>query len=93
MMKVPYNKATNASEAYALASEQITDEYIEKFKVKTELKYDDAKKKITATGKGFMLELQFGDSDCDVNLDLGFLYKPLRGKILETIERKIQKHV
>ncbi len=92
-MKVPYQKAKNASEAYALASEQITDEYIEKFKVSTELKYDDANKKITATGKGFTLQLDFGESACDVNLELGFLFKPLRGKIMETIERKIKKHV
>lgn len=92
-LKVSYQKATNAAEAYALAREQITDDYLEKFKVKTDLAYDEAGRKITAKGKGFSLILAFGETACEVSLDLGFLYKPLKGKILETVERKIQKHV
>lgn len=92
-VKVPYNKATNAGEAYDLAKAQITGDYVNKFQVKTELAYDDAAKKIVASGKGFTLTLAFGDSACDVKLELGFLYKPLKGKILETIENKIKKHV
>ena len=91
--KVNYQKAKDASEAFAIAKEQITGDYINKFKVKTELSYDEANKKIIATGKGFTLTLAFGASACDVSLELGFLYKPLKGKVLETIEHKIKKHV
>ena len=55
--------------------------------------YDDAGKKIIASGKGFTLTLNFADTACEVSLELGFLYKPLKGKILETIENKVKKHV
>tara|TARA_R110000868_G_scaffold75979_1_gene218889 strand:- start:2598 stop:2882 length:285 start_codon:yes stop_codon:yes gene_type:complete len=92
-VKVPYTNATNADEAFAIAKNQITGDYVDKFKVKTELSYDESAKKIIATGKGFTLTLAFGPSDCEVSLDLGFLYKPLKGKILETVQHKIKKHV
>jgi len=92
-VKVNYQKAKDAAEAFSLAREQITGDYVDKFKVKTELNYDEAGKKIIATGKGFTLTLAFGPSACEVTLELGFLYKPLKGKILETIEHKVKKHV
>lgn len=91
--KVTYQKANDATEAFAIAREQITGDYINKFKVKTELTYDEANKKIIATGKGFTLTLAFVEKECEVSLELGFLYKPLKGKVLETIEHKIKKHV
>lgn len=92
-VKVPYTKSKNADEAFASAKEQITGDYVDKFKVKTDLAYDEAGKKIIATGKGFTLTLAFQATECEVTLDLGFLYKPLKGKILETIESKVKKHV
>jgi len=92
-VKVPYTNSKNADEAFATAKSQITGDYVDKFKVKTDLSYDETGKKIIATGKGFTLTLAFMATECEVSLDLGFLYKPLKGKILETIESKVKKHV
>lgn len=92
-MKVAYQKATSKEEAYKLACDQITEEYIEKFKVHAEIHYNEIVGEIKATGKGFTLTLSFGESDVGVDLDVSFMLRPLKGKVLETIENKIKKTV
>ena len=37
--------------------------------------------------------IQFNDKEAVVKVDLSFLLKPLKGKILETIEKQIKKVV
>ncbi|AUN98180.1 hypothetical protein DOM21_10335 [Bacteriovorax stolpii] len=92
-LKIDYNNLTNSADAYEKVKKLITPEYIEKFQVKADIKYDDAGKKVTAKGSGFTLELCFFDKHCDVDLDLSFLLKPLKGKILEKIEGQIKKNL
>jgi hypothetical protein len=92
-LSVSYNVATNQDEAFTIAKAQITPEYVDKFNVKAEINYDESAGKMEATGKGFTLTLNFDDSKCEVKLKLSILLKPLRKKILGTIERKLQKHV
>lgn len=93
MSRVTYKQVQNKDEAYKVALGQITPEYIEKWKINADISYDEAGKKITATGKGFKLCLNFQDSDCVVDLDLSFLLKPLRGTIMEQVEKKLNKHL
>lgn len=90
---VAYKNAKSKDEAYKTAVEQITPEYVAKFGVKAEIDFDEQSKKITATGKGFTLCLSFGETQCDVELDLNFMLKPFKGKIIEGIERKLERHI
>lgn len=92
-VKISYQKATNADDAFNKAKALITPEYIEKFQVKADIKYDDAAKKVTAKGSGFTLNLVFLQDHCDLDIDLSFLLKPLKGKILEKIEGQIKKNL
>lgn len=92
-LKVNYQVAKNKLEAFDLARAQITPEYVAKFNVPCDIEYKPDSGLISAKGKGFTLNLQFDDSSCQVSLDLSFLLKPLKGKILETIENKIKKTV
>lgn len=92
-LTVRYQIAGNQTEAYQLACEQITDDYVAKFNVKTDIVYDSDGKKIEAKGKGFTLSLSFEEDLCRVSLDLSFLLKPLKNKILEAVERKLKKHI
>lgn len=92
-LKIDYNQLANADQAYAKVKELITPEYIQKFQVKADIKYDDAKKLVTAKGSGFTLELCFLEKHCEVDLDLSFLLKPLKGKILEKIEGQIKRNL
>jgi hypothetical protein len=92
-LSVTYKVATNQEEAFGLAKAQITPEYVEKFNVKTDISYDEGAGNMVATGKGFTLTLSFDDNKCDVTLKLSMLLRPLKKKILETIERKLNKHV
>lgn len=92
-LKVNYSKASNQVEAYKLGKQAVTPEYVAKFNVKADVETDDGKYCMVAKGKGFQLSLKFEDSYCLVDLDLSFMLKPLKGKILETIENKIKKTV
>lgn len=92
-LKINYNNFTNANDAYAKAKTLITPEYIEKFQVKADINCDDAQKKLSAKGTGFKLDICFLDQHCDVDLDLSFLLKPLKSKILEMVEGQIKKNL
>ncbi len=92
-LKIDYKQLANADEAYAKVKTLITPAYIEKFQVKADVKYDDAKKLVTAKGSGFTLTLCFLEKACDVDLDLSFLLKPLKSKILGKIEGQITKNL
>ncbi len=92
-VKIDYKQVTNSDEAYNKVKTLITPEYVEKFQVKAEVKYDDAKKVVTAKGSGFTLTLCFEQTYCDVDLDLSFLLKPLKAKILEKIEGQIKRNL
>jgi hypothetical protein len=92
-MKINYEKANSQIEAFDLAIAQITDEYIAKFNVKADVTYNKEDGTIEAQGKGFTLTLSFDDNSVTVGLKLSFLLKPLRGKVMGTIENKIRKTV
>ena len=92
-MKVKFSKAKSSTEAYKLACAEITEDYIDKFKVKADIHYNEEEAIIKATGKGFTLVLSFSETEAEVKLDLSFLLKPLKNKVLDTIEHKLKKTV
>jgi hypothetical protein len=91
-LKVPYSKITDGKIGYEQAKHLIP-EVIQKFGVKADVKNDDVANTINAKGTGFDAKIQFTDTEALVKIDLNFLLKPLKGKILETIERQIKKVV
>lgn len=92
-LKINYQNVTTADEAFKKVKAIITPAYIEKFQVKADVSYDDAVKKVVAKGSGFTLELCFLVDHCEVELDLSFLLRPLKNKILEKIEGQIKKNL
>ena len=92
-LSVDYQSASPKDNAYDIAVNQITPEYVDQFGVKAEISYDRDQGLISATGKGFTLNLWFSDKACDVELKLSMMLKPLKGKILDKVERKLKKHV
>jgi hypothetical protein len=91
-LKVPYAKITDKKQGYDAAKTLIPD-VIAKFGVKADVKSDDAAATINAKGTGFEAKIEFGEKEAVVKVDLSFLLKPLKGKILETIEKQIKKVV
>lgn len=90
-LKIPYG-SNNKQVAYDGAKKLIPD-VIQKFGVKADVNCKDTETCITAKGTGFEAKIEFKDTEATVKLDLGFLLKPLKGKILETIEKQIKKVV
>jgi hypothetical protein len=91
-LKVPYSKITDKKQGFD-AAKQLIPEVIAKFGVKAETKIDDASSTIDAKGTGFSANIKFTETEAIVKVDLNFLLKPLKGKILETIERQLKKVV
>lgn len=92
-LTVDYTNTNSQDEAYSIAKQTITPEYIAKWNVKADVTFDDNAKKIEATGKGFTLALVFEDSSCAVECKLGLLLKPLKKTILDAVENKLKKHI
>jgi len=92
-MKISYNKVTSKEEAYSAAKAAITPDLIDRFKVKADINYDDSNSIVSAKGKGFGLDIKFYESECEINLDLSFMLKPLKSKIIEGIEKQVKRIV
>lgn len=90
--KVPYSHITDRKQGYEQAKKLIP-EVIAKFGVSADVKNDDANTSLSAKGSGFEAKIQFNESEAVVSVDLGFLLKPFKGKILDTIEKEIKKVV
>ena len=88
-LKIPYANVANKDEAMKKVKGAITPEMLEKFKVKADITHDDDC--VAATGKGFDLKATFEEDHCAVKLELGFLFKPLKGKILEGLQKQFKK--
>ena len=91
-LKVPYAQITDKRQGYDQAKKLIP-EVIAKFGVNADIKNDDAETTLSAKGSGFEARIEFRDTEAVVNVDLGFLLKPFKGKILDTIEKQIKKVV
>lgn len=92
-VKIDYQKVKGRDAAYAKAKSIITPEYTQKFQVKADVDYDDAKKIIKSTGPGFTLTLCFFDDYCEADLDLSLILRALKGKIMSKIEDQIGKNL
>ncbi len=91
-IKVPYANITDKKQGYE-AAKKLIPEVIAKFNVSADVKNDDSATMLTAKGTGFEAKIQFNETEAVVSVDLGFLLKPFKGKILETIEKQIKKVV
>ena len=91
-LRVPYSQISDKKQGYEQAKKLIP-EVISKFGVSADVKNDDANTCLTAKGSGFEAKIEFKESEAIINLNLGFLLKPFKGKILDTIEKQIKKVV
>ena len=90
-LKVPYSKADK--KVGFDAAKKLIPEVIAKFGVKAETKIDESAHTINAKGTGFSANIQFTETEALVKVDLNFLLKPLKGQIIETIEKQLKKVV
>lgn len=91
-LKIPYSQITDKKQGYDQAKKLIP-EVITKFGVSADVKNDDAASTLVAKGSGFEAKIEFRETEAIVNVDLGFLLKPFKGKIMDTIEKQIKKVV
>jgi len=91
-LKVPYANVTDKKVAYE-AAKKLVPEALAKFGVKADVMLDDANTKLSAKGVGFEALIIFSDTEAQLKVDLGFLLKPLKGKVIEVLEKQIKKVV
>jgi len=90
---VAYSKAKNAEDAYKIVKTSITPATIEKFNVKANFDYYDDSLTMVAKGNGFDLRMIFEDKEVTVDLDLSFMLKPFKGKVMEGIKKMLGRVV
>ena len=90
---VYYNKATGAKEGYLLATEFLQSSQAKSmFPVSIDFSFSNGDRpRITGRGKGFEVTLLFNDQEVRVDLDLKFLLKPMKGKIIDTLTQEIKR--
>jgi len=90
-VKYSYSNLKSKQDAYNKVCSVITKDYISQFKIKSVITYDESNFTIKAKGKGFTLEIDFNDIECLVNLELSFLLRALKTKILNKVESELVK--
>ena len=90
-LKIPYGN--NDKKKAFEAAKKLVPEALGKFGVSADVKTDEAAHSLTAKGSGFEAKIVFTDTEAQVKVDLGFLLKPLKGKVLEALEKQIKKVV
>lgn len=93
MAKINYSKVADASSAFALVKENITPDTMAKYKVKADFNYDEKNKVIHAKGSGFNLKMNFLADHAVIDLELSFLLKAFKQKIMESLEKQISRIV
>ena len=88
---VSYSKVNTQEDAYALAKEHITPEFVSQFKEKSEINFDEQSKTVEAQGSGFTLTIHLEQGHAEVLLKLSFLLRALKGKVLGKVEKELQK--
>lgn len=86
-IRVEYTKQESRESAYEAVKGAVTPELLAKFQVKAEIDYQEDQ--IVAAGKGFKLVMEFLDDACEVSLNLSFLLKPLKGKVIEGVKKQM----
>ena len=90
-MFINYVTAKNAREAFDLVILNVTSEKLKSYGIEAKVEGDKNKECIKADGKGFNFTLEFGQSNCKVNLELSLLLKPFKNKIEEKICAEIKR--
>ena len=90
-LKKAYKQVADKDEAFEKIKQVITPAYLAQFKVQTDIQYDKKSYCMTGKGKGFTLNLSFQDDHLDVDLELAFLLKAFKPKILASIEEQVDK--
>ncbi len=89
-LRIDYQKANGAQEAYELVKKNLTADVIAKFNVKADLVYDDKKREMQAKGKGFTLLMTFAEKEMDVDLDVSFFLVAMKGIVLSKVEKMLR---
>ena len=88
-MIISYQKCQSCSEAFSAVKDK-TAGMLEKFQVKADIR-DNGQDEIVASGKGFNLVANFRESELELNLKLSLLFRPLKGKIEQYLEKSIKR--
>lgn len=91
-INVNYNNVMTKDNAYKVVENYITPENLKKFQVDAEFDYSPTDK-IIASGTGFTLTINFFEDRVEGKLDLAFILKPLRKKIVSVIEKEMIKRL
>ncbi|MFZ8932879.1 MAG: hypothetical protein ACO20H_11910 [Bacteriovoracaceae bacterium] len=89
-LTLPYKKCKSAQEAYSRVKNNLTEDYIQKFKVKANIYYLDHKYEIEGTGKGFNLRLVFKENSCELQMKLSLLLRPIGKQVLNSVKKELQ---
>ena len=89
-----YKNINSGGEAFELASNALINAQSNNlFPVKVDFEVDRSMKVIEGRGKGFGVKLSFSDSSVDIYVDLSFMLKPIKGKIINGIETELKKYL
>lgn len=89
-MKIDYEKSGSKEEAFNNVKSNITEAHLEKMQVKADIT-DNGSDRIDAKGKGFDFNVVFYENYLEMELNLSFMLKPFKSKIVGYLEKEVKK--
>lgn len=92
-LKIPYVAVKNRQEAFKIVQDFLTNDGLSSIPVKPTLQFMPEKNLIIAQGSGFKICAIFEPEFLAVSLDLSFLYKAFKGKVISMLENQLKKRL
>lgn len=86
---VSYKKFSDKASAFAHVKENFNKQSLAKYKVQPDLSFNESDYQVLAEGKGYTITLDFTDSQVEIGMKLSLLVRPMKGKILDLLQKEL----
>lgn len=88
---IKYSQVSNAAEAFSELKEKLHEDLLAEYKVRPEIQFHEKKNKVEAKGKGFTFILHCYEKKVEYALDLSFILRPFKSKIVKILNEELNK--
>ena len=91
-LNISYTQCADSEEAYRRVVENLS-RVLAEWNIKADITCRDESRNIQAVGKGFSMDIHFGDKEAVADLTLSFPLSALKQTIVTPLERELKKYL
>lgn len=92
-LKIPYSAMKSSKEAFKTVEDFLRNDGLSGIPFKPSFEFMPDKNLIIAQGSGFKISALFEAEFLAINIDLSFLYRAFKGKVMTILEEQFKKRL